>query len=352
MKDPIDVFIGGVRSGVYPGGQLAAACEGQVVAQAAAGVFGPGVAEQTRPVDLETVYDLASLTKPLSTSALIGLLEERGRLSYLDPVARFVEGVDPRVTVADAMSHSAGWPAHRRFDLELPKEIPVASFDAFSWIVSAAARAPLEAEPTSRVLYSDLGFILLGALVEQAGGGPISGLFRAMVGPSPSFGYRDQRLGRPPAGARLIAPTEGCLPGEVHDENARAMGGAAGHAGLFGTASDVLGFAQKLVSAWHGDRSGPLGPETVRRLFEPSEVSGSTRTLGWDRPSGAGSSTGGRWPGHSVGHLGFTGTSIWIEPERALIVVLVTNRVCPTRANEAIKKLRPALYDAAWEAWR
>jgi CubicO group peptidase (beta-lactamase class C family) len=148
-----------------------------------------------------------------------------------------------------------------------------------------------------------------------------------------------------------IAPTEGCLPGEVHDENARAMGGATGHAGLFGNAVGILKVAEQLVLAYHGWRLGVLKPETVRRLWLPSPVAGSTRTLGWDRPSPTGSSTGGRWPPNTVGHLGFTGTSIWIEPERALIVVLVTNRVCPTRANNMIRRLRPLLYDAAYKTW-
>jgi CubicO group peptidase (beta-lactamase class C family) len=129
------------------------------------------------------------------------------------------------------------------------------------------------------------------------------------------------------------------------------MGGSAGHAGLWGTAEGVLQVAEQLVRAYHGDRRAILRPETVRRLWQPSLVPGSTRTLGFDRPTPKGSSTGGRWPAHSVGHLGFTGTSLWIEPDSALIVVLVTNRVCPTRANNLIRRHRPALYDAAWNAW-
>ncbi|MEO1337194.1 MAG: serine hydrolase, partial [Myxococcota bacterium] len=137
----------------------------------------------------------------------------------------------------------------------------------------------------------------------------------------------------------------------VHDENCRAMGGAAGHAGLWGTAEGVLDIAESLVSAFHGESDQLLKPDTVRRLWRPSLVPDSTRTPGWDRPSGQGSSTGGRWPDHAVGHLGFTGTSVWIEPSRALIVVLITNRVCPTRDNTKIRQLRPALHDAAWSAW-
>ncbi|MBI2372748.1 MAG: beta-lactamase family protein [Deltaproteobacteria bacterium] len=353
MRHPIDVFRDGIRAGVAPGGQLAASREGVRVAEVAEGRLGPGSADPSMAVDEDTIYDLASLTKPLATATLLGLLSERGQLELSDPIARFIDRVDPSVTIGAALTHSAGWPAHRRFDLELPPDITPGTWDAFDSIVRAAASVPLEVAPGQRSLYSDIGFILLGALVERAGGGPISEQFRAWNGPSGSLGYRDQRLGRPPVvgRARVIAPTEACAPGEAHDENARAMGGAAGHAGLFGTARDVLTLGERLVAAYNGARSGPLSPETVRRMFSPSEVVGSTRTYGWDRPSGAGSSTGGRWPSTSVGHLGFTGTSIWIEPERALIVVLVTNRVCPTRANEAIRKLRPEVHDAAWGSW-
>src|SRR5262249_772938 len=145
------------------------------------------------------------------------------------------------------------------------------------------------------------------------------------IGGTPLF-YRDSR--GPPALPLVrprwpIAPTEGCLAGEVHDENARAMGGAAGHAGLFGNAHAVLNMCEQLLHAYHGWKGGLLKPETVRRLWTASKVPGSTHTLGWDRPSETGSSTGGRWPMSSIGHLGFTGTSVWIEPQRGLIVVLV-----------------------------
>ena len=200
--------------------------------------------------------------------------------------------------------------------------------------------------------YSDLGFILLGAALEAMFGQPLSTAF-ALLG-TPVF-FRDRR-GPPslplfPISAP-VAPTESHVrPGFVHDENARAMGGAAGHAGLFGTASGVLNIAEDLVMSYHGYSQGILKPETVRRLWQPSLVSKSTRTLGWDRPSEKGSSTGGEWPRHSVGHLGFTGCSLWIEPDRALIAVLITNRVCPTRANNLIRRLRPELHTSVWQEW-
>lgn len=348
MSEPVDVFLGGVRDEVYPGGQLAASREGQLLISTAAGLL----QAQGAATDPRVVYDLASLTKPLATSVLIGRAVENGSCRLDDPLARFVPGVPDGMTVQHALEHSTGYPAHLRFDARLPSTMTPGSWDAYRHIVAQAAATPPEAPPGQRAVYSDLGFILLGAALEKIYQQPLSAAFATLE--TPLF-YRDQRgppaPWPPPEPAAPFAPTEACAPGEVHDENCRAMGGAAGHAGLWGTAEGVLTVAESLVAAYHGNRGQLLRPETVRRLWQPSRVPGSTRTPGWDRPSTHNSSTGGRWPAHSVGHLGFTGTSVWIEPQRALVVVLVTNRVCPTRANNMIRRLRPALHDAAWQSW-
>lgn len=347
MKSPIDIFAEGARDGAYPGGQLAASLEGRRLVSAAVGVLGPGMSATNEEVN----YDLASLTKPLSTTLIFGRALEEKKCALEDPVSRFVPGMDPAITFEHILEHSSGYPAHRRFDAVLPATLRPGSWDAWRHIVLKAARVPRESMPGERAVYSDLGFITLGAALEIMFSKPLS-ITQALLG-MPLF-FRDRR--GPPAlpplpPAAPIAPTEDCAPGEVHDENARAMGGAAGHAGLWGTAEGVLTICEQLMHAYHGWRGGVLKPETVRRIWTPSKVPGSTRTLGWDRPSPTGASTGGRWPLSSVGHLGFTGTSVWIDPERALIVVLVTNRVCPTRANNLIRRLRPLLYDAAWEVW-
>jgi CubicO group peptidase (beta-lactamase class C family) len=347
MKSPIDIFAEGARDGVYPGGQLAVSREGQRLVTASVGVIGPGL----EPTHDNVVYDLASLTKPLGTSLLFGKALEARKVRVEDQARLFVPGLDPRITLEHLLEHSSGYPPHQRFDLTLPETLRPGSWDAWRHIIFKAAAVPRPTLPGEKAEYSDIGFLLLGAALEIIFSKPLS-VAHALLG-TPLF-YRDTR--GPPALPMVwpkwpIAPTEGCLPGEVHDENARAMGGAAGHAGLFGNAVGVLKLAEQLVHAYHGWRAGLLKPETVRRMWQPSLVAGSTRTLGWDRPSVEGSSTGGRWPLHSVGHLGFTGTSIWIEPDRGLIAVLVTNRVCPTRANNMIRRLRPALYDAIWEEW-
>ena len=347
MNHPIDIFAAGARDGVYPGGQLCASREMKRLVTASVGKLGPGM----EPTGDQVVYDLASLTKPLATTLLLGRALEAGLCKLEDPVVKYVPGVHPSITLLHLLEHSSGYPAHARFDQYMPRAIRAGSWDAWRHIVFEAVKLGREAPAGYRAVYSDVGFILLGAALEVMHSKALSVAF-GLLG-TPLF-FRDKR--GPPAlppvwPTQPIAPTENCHPGDVHDENCRAMGGAAGHAGLFGTAEGVLTLAEQLVLAYHGFKGGVLKPETIRRIWQPSLVPGSTRTIGWDRPSPEGSSTGGRWPPQSVGHLGFTGTSIWIEPDRALIVVLVTNRVCPTRANNTIRRLRPALYDAAWDAW-
>ena len=347
MKSPPDILVEGVREGVYPGGQLAASREGARLFSGAAGIRGPGL-ERTHE---HVIYDLASLTKPLSTTVLLGQAFEYGLCSLDDPLDRYVPEAPSDVTLEHVLEHGAGFIAHQRFDQRLPSSIVPASWKAWRHIVREAARAPRLRPPGEKAEYSDIGFILLGAVLERLRAQPLS-TAHGLLGTPLCFRDRRGPPATPPIEPKFpIAPTEHGLVGEVHDENARAMGGAAGHAGLFGTAEGVLAVAEDLISAYHGEAGCLLQPETIRRLWQPSRVPDSTRTLGWDRPSSSGSSTGGRWPRHAVGHLGFTGTSLWVEPDRALAVVLVTNRVCPSRANNRIRTLRPALYSAAWEAW-
>lgn len=345
---PEAVLTEAVRQGAFPGGQLAASCGGRRLTSMAVGTLCPG-GDETHP---EVIYDLASLTKPLATATLIGRAVDRGEMGFGDPLAQYLAGVHPRVTLAHALDHSAGYPAHIRFDARLPASIRPGSWAAFHHIVEDVAQVPLDAAPETRALYSDLGFILLGAALETFTHEPLSQSFDAL---GTALFFRDRRdpeaaLPVPSKDARF-APTEHHLEGIVHDDNARAMGGAAGHAGLFGTAEGVLEVCESLLRAWHGDEGELLSPEVVRRMWRPSTVPASTRTLGWDRPSPGRSSAGAHWPAEGIGHLGFTGTSVWIDPEAAFVVVLVTNRVCPTRTNEAIRQIRPALHDAARATW-
>ncbi len=295
------------------------------------------------PARDDTVFDLASLTKPIVTTTVAMHLVDTRRLSLADRVSRWLRHWTGReraaVTVRDLLEHCAGLTAWLPFYRDLEGR---AEFEP------AISQLALEYVPWTRSIYSDLGFILLGFLLEDAGGAPLDRQFAGLLPQS------DLRF-RPPAEWRSrTAPTEAdtwrgrVLVGEVHDENAWALGGVAGHAGLFGTAPAVGAFARLVLRT----REGPTvlaRPETLRRFLTRSTVPASSRALGWDTMLPT-SSCGCRLSPSSFGHTGFTGTSLWIDPVRGLYIVLLTNRVHPTRDREGFHAVRPALHDAVIEA--
>jgi CubicO group peptidase (beta-lactamase class C family) len=287
-------------------------------------VFAAAVGQCT----FETLFDLASLTKPLSTVTLALRRLATGALTLADEVR-------PLVTVRHLLTHSSGLPAWR-----LLAPLAVEGLPLRAGIVEACRREPLEAPPGARSVYSDLGFILLGDALERASGARLDTLFADEI--AAPFGLE---LGFLPSDSTRCAPTEGGLVGMVHDDNCRDLGGVAGHAGLFGCARDVARLARLLIATWRGDEQTLVRPELLQEAWRPSKVPGSSWCLGWDRPSGALSSAGSRWPRDGVGHLGFTGCSLWLDPPRGRAVVLLSNRVHPTRANEQIKLLRPRLHE-------
>jgi CubicO group peptidase (beta-lactamase class C family) len=301
---------------------------------------------RTRP---QTVYDLASLTKVVGLNTAIMMLVEEGRVALDSPVTRylpeFAAGGDS-VTVRDLLTHSSGLPAWKPFHLEARSRE-----DLFSMV----AAHPLEAPPRTRMVYSDLGAILLTGVVERVSRERLDRFLRRRVfGP---LGMRETRFNPPRSWRRRIAPTEvdttwrrRLVWGEVHDENTAAMGGVSGHAGLFGTASDLVRFAQFMLR----DGRLPEGrrllrAETIAEFTRVQQPGFSSRALGWDTPS-EGSSAGTRLSPRSYGHTGFTGTSLWIDAERNLFVILLTNRVHPTRDNRQIYEVRPGVADLAVEA--
>lgn len=324
----------------------------------------------------ETVFDLASLTKALCTSVLAMRLHQSGQLDLQELVP--LGGVDgPRVRVWQLLAHCSGLPpgppplwAHSCGLLAAPGVISRRS------VVQMAAQTP--PRPAARQsVYSDLGFIVLGELLEQRAEARLDEQFRslaAMLAVELGFRPLDIAPDAHPLATARCAPTRRESPererlcGQVHDDNARAMLGVAGHAGLFGTAAGVHRFAMALLDAYHdigsaGQRALGLESATVRRFFTLVEHAGLTTTwgLGWDHPEphpgGAGSSAGQLWPRTGVGHLGFTGCSLWLDLVRRGAVVLLSNRVCATTTAEAeakksaLRKLRPALHDAVQEAW-
>jgi CubicO group peptidase (beta-lactamase class C family) len=268
---------------------------------------------------------------------------EAGALSLDDRVADRLtawRGVDREgVTIADLLEHASGLTAYLPFFRDHHGR---AEFER------AICTLPLEYAPRTKSIYSDLGFILLGFILENAG-------FRLDEALRTIGGFRlqaeDPILFNPPRGWRdRTAPTEldlwrgRLLQGEVHDENAWALGGVAGHAGMFGTAGAVGAFARSVLNGLRGETTFAR-PETFARFARKSAVPGSSRALGWDTML-ATSSCGTQFSPRAIGHTGFTGTSLWIDPELDVYVVLLTNRVHPSRDNNAIQPVRRAVHDA------
>lgn len=300
-----------------------------------------GDAAQTRD---DTIFDLASLTKVIATAPLVMQQIERGAFALDDPVSRLVpawRGADREsVTIRDLLAHAAGLTAY------LPLYRDHTGRVEFERTI---ATLPLEYPPRSKSIYSDLGFMLLAFILEDAGKRSLSARFDTLLA---QMGIVERiQFNPPPQWRRETAPTEvdswrgRLLVGEVHDENAWVLGGAAGHAGLFGTAAAVGAYARHLLQVLDG-RTGAFARDTlVTFITRRSDVPGSSRALGWDTMLPT-SSCGTRLSPRAFGHTGFTGTSLWIDPDRGLYVVLLTNRVHPTRENERIKEVRPALHDA------
>jgi CubicO group peptidase (beta-lactamase class C family) len=295
----------------------------------------------------ETIFDLASLTKVIATTPVAMSLARSRRLLLTSPVAAYApdwRGADrSAVTIADLLEHCAGLPAW--WDLYRRGE----TRREFTHEISTL---PLEYTPRSQSIYTDLGFILLGFILEDAGGAPLDAQFDAAF-------EHPELLFRPPAALRpRIAPTaddrhwrKRLLVGEVEDENGWALGGIAGHAGVFGTAPAVGAYA-RLVLRTLTEETALGEPWLLRRFLTPSRVPRSSRALGWDlmRPT---SSCGHRLSASAFGHTGFTGVSLWIDPQKDVYVVLLTNRVHPTRPadpNDGLAKLRPLVHDAVMDA--
>lgn len=346
FRGAFEVLRQAITAHAFPSASVAITHHGKLVARK---TFGQFTYEAGAPaVTPDTPFDLASLTKVLATTTMAMILWERGVLDLETPVAAILAefaGDDPRrdpVTLRMLLAHSSGLPAYEKLFLKA---------DNGEELLQAALATPLSAGPGARAEYSDIGFIVLGAALERLAEETLDGFCqREVFGP---LGMTHTMF-RPAAGLRkAIPPTTDdrsfrhrIIQGEVQDENASVLGGVAGHAGLFATAQDVAIFAHAML------RGGtPLvRPETVaffaRREASPPETS---RTLGWDTPSPP-SQSGRYFSARSFGHLGYTGTSLWIDPERELSVTLLTNRTWPDCGNQAIKEVRPHFHDAVIEA--
>jgi len=339
--------------GAFPGGVLAVGWNSQLALHAFGKLELEGEAYDT---DEDSMYDVASLTKPIVTTTAAMLLVQRDRLDLNLPVASYLPAFaaaakdDPnpawraRVTVRMLLLHDSGLPAHVDFYKEAK------GYDA---ILARVLAEPLIREPGTQIEYSYLGFILLGEIIQRLTGEHLDEFAKREI--FTTLGM-DKSMFNPPRKLREdIAPTEmdsdfrkRMVWGEVHDENAWAMGGVAGHAGLFSTAGDIAVLAQMILNGGIYEHERLLARSTIQQFTARQKVGDSAHALGWDVLS-ENSSSGHYFSAKSFGHTGFTGTSLWIDPERNLFVVLLTNRVHPTHANEKIRQVRPALHDAVMQ---
>ena len=299
-------------------------------------------------VHADTVYDVASLTKVLATTPMAMLLYERGKLRLDSGIAEVIPEFltddlrRQRVSFRMLLAHSSGLPAYARLFEEV---------DSREELLQRCFTMPLEAEPGARAEYSDIGFILLGEALERLAGESLDKfcsreVFAPLKMDKTFFHSTGQMRTSIPPTENDMAFRKRIIQGEVNDENAWVMGGVAGHAGLFAPAGDVATFALCML------RGGePLfRPGTVELFTEQQDVlAGSSRALGWDTVS-APSQAGRYFSSKSYGHLGFTGASLWIDPERDLSITLLTNRTWPDRRAQGIKQLRPALHNAIIES--
>ena len=298
-------------------------------------------------LDDDTRFDLASVTKPMATVAIAMVLVAEGKLELDAPVRTYLHDAATQATVRQLLAHSAGCAAHVEFFRYLRTVLPQNPREV---LALRAMREPCDA-PGVTSIYSDLGFIQLGAVLERAAGMPLDAAFAQLVGDPLGLGARYAQ--REPISNCVATELDdrGLVCGLVHDENCYYSGGVAGHAGLFATIDDVMKFAIAIVDTAAGTPRGRFTTEVVTHFFTSAPVA-STWRLGWDTPSpimGV-SQAGDRWPRTgAVGHTGFTGTSLWLDLPHRRWVALLTNRVHPTRhldTADRIKALRRAVNDA------
>lgn len=356
---------------VFPGAVLLVGQGGEIVFQK--GVGCRSLVPEITPLRQEMVFDVASLTKPIVATTLIMQLVDRGLLNLNRRVANLIPSFGThgkeRITVRQLLSHSAGFPATLPYYKLVAKADSsdragiMTSRGAVEMVYNEICRSKPEQPAGKSAKYSDVGFILLGNIIEVLNGGvqldriAIREIFQPLS--LHSMGYIDlsklRRRGLAPV-TEIIVPTAECpwrgrlLCGEVHDDNAWAIGGIAGHAGLFSSAADIHGFASEMIRCFHGD-GRLINRDVVREFWAiDGEVAGSSWGLGWDTPT-AGSSSSGRYlSANSVGHLGFTGCSLWIDPDRELDIVLLSNRIHPSVENQRIKEFRPLIHDLVMKA--
>lgn len=336
-----------IEDSVFPGGVLLIAKDGNIIHQKAFGRF--TYDWNSNEVDINTIYDLASVSKVIATTTAAMICYDRNLFSFDDKVVKYFpefqsNGKD-KITIRNLLLHNSGLPAFKRYyEMNYDKEK----------ILEDIYKTKLEYETGTKTIYSDLGIIVLGKIIEKVSGKTLDQFcydeIFAPLGMSNTF-YNPQEIFK-----ERIAPTENdtsfrkrLLIGEVHDENAYILGGVAGHAGLFSTANDLAKILQMLLQKGYYQGKQYIKKETVE-LFTKRQSNESSRALGWDTKSEQGSSAGTLFSDLSYGHTGFTGPSVWIDPTKNLFVVFLCNRVYPTRENTKIGEFRPKLHNEIMRA--
>jgi len=331
----------GISTRAFPCASVAITHKGKLVALKAVGRF--TYDPESAPVNSDTMFDLASVSKVVATTTMAMILYERGELDLETPVVslvpEFASSDDRRheVTLHMLLAHSSGLPAY----VKLFEQASTAG-----QLLLAACRVPLAADPGTRAEYSDIGFIVLGEALTRLAGERLDHFCQHQI--FAPLGMVRTTFNPPIAVRADVPPTADdktfrhrVIQGEVHDENASVLGGVGGHAGVFATAGHVATFAHCMLTG-----GAPIvHPETIARFTRrETNPPGTSRALGWDTPSQP-SQSGQYFSASSYGHLGYTGTSLWIDPERQLSVTLLTNRTWPDNRNQSIKRIRPLFHD-------
>jgi len=339
------VLTHGCEQRAFPGAAFAVARNGNTILQGAVGRF--TYDEGAEDVTLSTIFDIASVTKVVATTSMAMLLYERGQLNLKQLIVEILpefEGADKRrgtLTAEMLLAHSSGLPAYEKLFLQAKDRAA---------LLRSAFQVPLENDPGTHAEYSDIGFILLGELLERIAEETLAAFcWREVFAP---LRMRSTNF-RPNSELRSsIPPTHNdqdfrhrIVQGEVHDENASVMGGISGHAGLFSNTTDLMQFSASILGlGTELFRSATVETFTRRQNTPP----GTSRALGWDTPSSP-SQSGKYFSKRSFGHLGYTGTSLWIDAEREIAIALLTNRTWPDNQSQLIKQVRPAFHDAVME---
>ena len=352
----------GVQKNIFPGvasGVASCSPERRIRWQ---GVFGNRLVDpEEKPMREDTFFDLASLTKPLATTLAILALIDDGVIHFDSLLPEMLGTEVPeekkKIRLRELLSHSSGLPAYFPFYQRLIKIPEESRKDAMLELILAE---PLAAPVGTRAIYSDLGFMLLGWIVEEKSGMPLDRFVAERIYQPLSLEKNIffRPLSRPWPQGNVAAATERCpwrgrvLEGEVSDDNCHVLGGVAGQAGLFANLQAVMDLTVFLLDCVKGRTSHPaFSNALLAKCFQRNtdiEVE-SSWAFGFDTPSPQGSSAGKYFHPASIGHLGFSGTSFWIDPVRDLVVVLLTNRIHPSRENNGIKEFRPLFHDAVIE---